>query len=430
MVDAVSSALFSRIAAYQQLARWPRLRAFRSELRTSLAAFVDTLGDRRSLHPDEREHFRRIGGALPELGLPLDAAADGLRLAVEVCGAFVREALSTFGEDPDAIDAALDSVLTIQRALTEATDALAAGHRAEFGRGTHRWARRRAEFVGAVVDARWPDESDAQREAEKVALEAGLPSALALFTHLEGRERSPLVSVAADLLAALPTALVGPVRASPVPHLPMLLPAPRHGVAEPDAAVLDEVVRAHHGVLTTSDEVRSWAAFPPLYRHSVDDLPVVAALSRSPGLASRADVVLWRMLGALPVEDRLRFVRALLGPVLDLRPDSSTVALTTLECFTRGRRPLKTMAAEAGLHPNSFRYRLDRVQAALSVDLSRGADLLRVELALLFHRLVRDELVAWEAGQDRPSGQKDGGKSVRTGRDRGKSDRRPIARTR
>ena len=411
MVDAVSSAVFSRISPYQQLARPGAVEAFRADLRAQVGILVGIVAERRPLRPLELDRFRRIGAERARQGLPLDAVQDALEAGLATCWRFVREAL-LHAPDPRAATAlAADLAVESYTGLKEATLALATGHASQQGRGTYQWVQATAEFVGRVVDGVWNDERDAHRAAEALGVELHGSWLLLLVTDArnpaadaddaaeyaaeddsEDAGAVRMARLASELADAVPQALVGPVRLLPMAHLPVLLPVEAGQEDVTALATAADLVVAADMLLTVSDPVSRWAALPVVYRLEAEAIPCArAAAAAVPGILRADECHLFRLLREVPRGARTEYVRRVLGPLLALSPAKTAEVFATLEAYFRGRQRLDESAADLQLHRNSYRYRLERAQTLLGVNFHHGRDRLRVEAALALRRLDLEE---------------------------------------
>jgi sugar diacid utilization regulator len=82
-----------------------------------------------------------------------------------------------------------------------------------------------------------------------------------------------------------------------------------------------------------------------------------------------------------------RFVKDLIGPLLD-GEDAMTDLLRTLHAFFEAGRSVRDAGARLGIHPNTVRYRLGRVQTLTGLDAADNSDdQLSIQMSLLVLRL-------------------------------------------
>lgn len=399
LVDAVTSAVFAEVNPYTQLGRPATLKAFRADVRGSLASYIRTIADGSGPTEDELERFRQIGAARARQRLTAEDVADALEAGMAACWHYVRAAALECHDQRVATQVIADLAVEAFAILKDVAAALATGHAGERGRGTYNQARAISELVSRLVDGTWSDERDLQRAARGLGVDIASRWTLLLLTRLDARDGSDLDRQAADLGEALPQAFVGATRAVPTPHLVVLVPGEDE---HPAPAVLEAAaaVAAEHDLLIVVPEVAwVWTALPHVYRRQADSIVCARAVARGSGVVRDADCGMYRLLRELPMSMRVDFVRSVLGPVLQLPAGKSTEALATLDAYFRGRGRLDETAADLQLHRNSFRYRLERAQTILGVNFRNGLDRLRVELALALRRLDREEALLLELAE-------------------------------
>jgi hypothetical protein len=119
-------------------------------------------------------------------------------------------------------------------------------------------------------------------------------------------------------------------------------------------------------------------------------LEAALALDRPPAIARADRLAVYRMLGALhKLPDGERLSAALLGPLLDARPDVRRERLQTLRAYL-GNGGVGEAAAALGVHRNTIAYRLRRIESATGWRLADPE--LRLPLAAALE-LVQEEQV-------------------------------------
>lgn len=119
-------------------------------------------------------------------------------------------------------------------------------------------------------------------------------------------------------------------------------------------------------------------------------LEAALALDRAPAIALADRLPIYRMLGALhKLPDGPRLARAVLGPLLDARPDIRRERLDTLRALL-AHGSVGEAAAALGVHRNTVAYRIRAIEAATGWRLSDPE--LRLPIAVAV-RLVQDEQV-------------------------------------
>jgi hypothetical protein len=398
LVDAVCSAVFAEVSPYQQLALPAALMDFRADVRGSLDAYVRTVGGQGPLTDEDREHFHRIGADRARQGLAADVVTDALEVAMRTCWQYVRAAVLGAGDGNRTAAELLAEVADETFGLfREAAAALMAGHGSERGRGTWGHARATAELVARLVDGTWSDERELRRAARALAVDLDRRWALLLLTPADPRTAGDLERLLPRQAELLPEALIGAPRAVPTGHVPILLPGSEETPPAAPLAELAAVAADLELIVLVPDVTWTWSALAQVYRGHVETIACARAAARGGGVVREADCAVYRLLRALPVSERVSYVRSVLGPMLELPPGKAGEMLATLDAYFRGRGRLDETAADLRLHRNSFRYRLDRAQTILGVNFRNGLDRMRVELALALRRLDKEEAALLEA---------------------------------
>jgi hypothetical protein len=170
------------------------------------------------------------------------------------------------------------------------------------------------------------------------------------------------------------------------PHAAVVVPAPvpstwRHtlGVAEREGA-------RHGCVVLPRPPATGLRALRCGYHRAVADAALALA-ARVPGpLVAPGDLVIPRMLALLDSVDQRALLTPLL-PILSLPAVHRAAYLHTLEVLRRTGSSLAHAAAELHLHPNSVRYRIDRIEDMTGLRLGDPADRMALDLAVILVRL-------------------------------------------
>lgn len=394
MVDALSSAVFARVAPFQRLAGPGQVDGFRADLRRTCAAYIGTVADRRALTRAELDDLRRIGENRARQGIDADAVSDGHEVAMATLWSFVRDGLGEADDVRTATATMSELAMEGYRTLKAAVTALTTGHAAERARGTYLRTRATAELVAKLLDGAGEDPRDLDRAAREMGIELSPDWAVILLAHAErdpGAADPDLESVAQALAEALPDSLVGGPRPHPVLHVPILVPG-QAGTATLDMPEpVRRLVVSAGALLLVGEEAHPAAALPTEYRRLADEIVCARAAVHGSAVVPGRDSHVYAALRAIPLATRLEFVRTVLGPVLDLAPAKRREALTTLDAYFRAAGRLDDAAGALGLHRNSFRYRLDRVESLLHASFRRGGDRFRIEVALALRALGEEE---------------------------------------
>lgn len=421
LTDAVCSAIFGHIAPYLALAGPGRIESFHAAVRQGLVAYCATIAEQRPLSEAELAHFRRIGAERARQDFPLDAVVDAVDVALAACWRFIRDALHDIEDGHVAADLAVDLALETFAGAKVVVDALTTGHTVETQRGTYGRVRAVAGFVARLLDGWWADEYEADRLARGLGVDPGRSCLLLLVTFSDAYTAGDLEMAARELGAVVRDALVGATRLEPTPHVPVVVPTPPGPPAPAVLEAVSTVAQARRGLLVlVPDASCPQADLPRLYRQQADEIVCARAARPDAPVVFGVESHAYRVLRTIPLTTRVDFVRAVLGPILDLAPSKAAETLDTLETHFFGRaRPDETGTDPRGSR-HSFRYRLERSQVLLGVNLRHGPDRFRVELALALRRLAQEEVALLDGtdrdGEDEEDEEDEGSRPRRRGR--------------
>jgi PucR C-terminal helix-turn-helix domain/GGDEF-like domain len=378
--DAIARRLARRLSEElvlpEESGRIRHLRAIVAACRGGLHALLRQLHDGRRPHPTELAILGLAGAQQAELGVPLEVLLRGYRLAAKVVWREVVDAATRLGElPPETVVALSEQVLEY---LDEISGAVGQAYLETRERLVRQRDRERDRVLGRLLAGDASDELrrlaaacdlelrppyrvlacavapavDADRllgaawRAWRVLLVAGDRG---IWTALVDGEPRPETLCAAGLQAVTPVAGDGS----------LVL-----GVG-PVAGSLDEVATAARRAHRALDVGRRLRPGEPV--HEDRELGVFAALDADPeALRAHSERVL--------------------GGLVDGGPRSAE-QLRTLEAVLDARS-LGDAAARLGIHRHTVVYRLERLGAALGVDLDDPAVRHRLWLAVQVHRLL------------------------------------------
>ncbi|HYX44996.1 MAG TPA: helix-turn-helix domain-containing protein, partial [Acidimicrobiales bacterium] len=152
-----------------------------------------------------------------------------------------------------------------------------------------------------------------------------------------------------------------------------------------------EEVRARHGVTVLAvPPVAGTVAIYDAYTDARDSLGLARKVLRgNERVASLEDLRIYRVLEGR-VEDRRRYLRSTLGPVLELKESRCRLLLDSLEAWYAAEGSVDEAARTLFVHPNTLRYRLRRVEELTGLSLRAPAHQVRLDLALHLLRLEDD----------------------------------------
>lgn len=120
-------------------------------------------------------------------------------------------------------------------------------------------------------------------------------------------------------------------------------------------------------------------------------LRVMERLLPGNGILFADELGIFRLLmDARAPEDLVEFTRRRLGPILHADQERGRALLETLDAYLANNAQVDQAARSLFLHPNTVRYRLQRICDLARVDLRNLHDLLEFQLALTVWRLMGD----------------------------------------
>ena len=133
------------------------------------------------------------------------------------------------------------------------------------------------------------------------------------------------------------------------------------------------------------------------YRQARQTLQIASQLGTCPPIIKYDDLGIYRfLLDTRSREDLTQFASRTLGPILEYQEHYKLGLLDTVEAYLRHNCNIVQAAKECHLHPNTVRYRLERVADLCSVDFSNIEYLLELSLALKVYRLLGKEVLLLE----------------------------------
>lgn len=262
--------------------------------------------------------------------------------------------------------------------------------------------RRAAAAQGEALEALGSDllrggfnEAALERRAEFLGVDLNTPHVLCLLAATgPGREESQTArGVAAAFRAAAPGATL--LTTAVAEGIVAILELPDElsqraaigGVKELLVDVCRRLSPAGHLAAGISSICRRPGDYARAYTEAQQVLGVVDAFAREgqPPVLSSDDLGVGRFfLAAADREDARRFAVDLLAGLLEGEDGRGADLLLTLRAFFEGSRSVRRSALRLGVHENTIRYRLARIEETTGLDLSGNADdQLAAQLALL-----------------------------------------------
>jgi sugar diacid utilization regulator len=349
--------------------------------------FEDARGDERVLGPLRQA----LAGGSVTVGPLLEAGVRHRHLVAPVDVGGDRSGWLTILERPSRLTAFDEFVL--RRAATHVALELAGRRTVSASQADARAALARQLLRGTAAA------DDARRDAEHLGIDLDAARAVVYVKTVveDERESSRLESerLTEELRVRLRTEVLaakGPEGIALLVNLPGAAP-PRSAVRSLKRAVLETLEATVDGaevVAGISSVCHGAAALPNAYREARD---VAGCVERFGGPSPRRllaadDLGPGRLFiantNAAAIE---RFIDDVLGPLL-VGEETTGELLRTLEAFYETGRSVRLASERLGVHENTIRYRLSRVQSITGLDVASSADdQLSVQVALLGLRL-------------------------------------------
>lgn len=365
----------------------------RNSLRRVVDLFVRVVEERRSLRPEELVAVHVIGAQRARQGLPVDAVIDGMRVALRTVWQAVLDAA---GRHDPAV--ALDLVGRLSIVHMEFThtalDALETGYATEREQRLTGQVRAQATFVDRLLEGHWDDEARIRSRGSALGYDLGKLCGLLMVMPSGGRDTDAVRNGAARIAARVPGAFEGPLRSLPCLHVIVVVPIATMTAWTDALETVAEVARNERLVVVPVEPTPLVSSLAHLYRRAQRYLRLAHSAGSGPGIVTVRDLRLYAVLARIPLNDRVDFVRDLLGPVLDLPEHKANELLDTLDAVYRRRGRIAEAAVDLHLHQNSVRYRLNRIEQLTGLSLDVPAERLHLELAMRLRWVAKAEL-AW-----------------------------------
>lgn len=171
-----------------------------------------------------------------------------------------------------------------------------------------------------------------------------------------------------------------------VRHAAVVVPAPAQPLWSHALTVATAEARARFGLLIPRPPMVGLRALRAAYFAALADAVLALALDLDGPLVSADELVVPRMLAALPDADA-ELLLAPLRPVLDLPSPHRGAYVRTLDALGRHGGTVPRTAEHLHVHPNTVRYRIGRLEEMTGLRLDDPHDRLRLDLAATLVRL-------------------------------------------
>jgi len=184
------------------------------------------------------------------------------------------------------------------------------------------------------------------------------------------------------LAGRLPRAVSIAVPDGPVAHAAVVLPVPAPPIWSHALAIAAAEAPARSGLVLPRLPVVGMRALRASYFTALSDAALAVALDLAGPLVAERELVVPRMLAALPAHDQELLLEPL-RPVLTLPAPQRMSYVRTLDALHRHGGTLLRAAATLHVHPNTVRYRLARVEELTGMHLDDPRDRMRLDLAAM-----------------------------------------------
>ena len=349
--------------------------------------FVATVFERRPPTAAERRTLQRIGGQRFRQGVTID----DLLAALEVGRRAGYRLLLTLVSEV-AVDE--DDRLDVAGALADRLSAFVPVVAAELGDG-YRAAqaepvidgRAQAVLVDRVLDARWSDRRDMLDHGRRVGVDLTLAWAVVFLVPLGGRTWSAGRATRA-LGRVLGAVVVGQPRAVPLPHVPMLV-RPADGESW-DVALerMERIARAQSVAVAHVQPCDRLESGAPLWQQVDAVLGYVRLAWPDAAVVSMRRLAHLAVLAAAPVEERITFVREVLGELVDDPRLVDTLRAT----YEAADSSVDKVASRLHCHKNTVYQRWSKIERITGMDLAVPSERQELLNAFLVWRCLHVEL--------------------------------------
>lgn len=169
-------------------------------------------------------------------------------------------------------------------------------------------------------------------------------------------------------------------------HAAVVVPAPVQRIWTHALEVASAEARARSGLVVHRAPQAGLRALRAAYFAALADAALAVTLDLPGPLVDEAELVIPRMLAALPAPDQ-EVLLAPLRPVLDLPAPHRDAYIRTLDTLHHHGGTVLRAAEILHLHPNTVRYRIARLEEMTGLRLDDPRDRLRLDLATALVRL-------------------------------------------
>lgn len=410
MVDAVLSGMYARVPSYAALSE-DEMRVVGQGVVHTVTTFIGLLGERRRLTPEELEGIAAIGAIRASQGVPLDDMLAAIRVAMRWGWAHILDRASTRPAGA-ALTAAVGRLAAeVFDYMQQAASAMTRGVDLHERNGLRADLQARRDVVEELLSGAFHSDGELVARAAGHGVDLGVPYevlVIGLSDAFDDRVE-PLRDIKDAIVAAVPGALDGSLRASPTVHAVLLLPAAAGAGDEAgegrDRSAHRSAVEAAAGAIavTLVTEPQSGpSALVAAYRRAATALAAARRTGQAPGVFDPRHFAAHVLLWSAQAESARVFTTDVLGPILALPDEARARLLATLEAAVGTTGTASDVAEHLGVHPKTAATRLRELEGLTGHRAEHPDERLVLELALLLHRLHKGPEVDGEGAAEQP----------------------------
>ena len=368
--------------------------------RFMIAVFARVLRNEPGILAEAVELGRTVGRARAREGFPLGATVDAFRVGMNVGWERVSRDTGHI-QTPEDANAVLAIALQLLHFVGEVSRAITEAYVEAAPSATAPKQGANQGLVGDFLSGGFISDNDLGSRAVRFRYDLRSPHAIVLIAERAAQPTlaagdgprpavNPCVKAGEALIRRVPDALPIAVVATPLPHSAALAPVPDATKWPQLLAICEEVGRNHDVAILVVPPIAGVVAIFDSYADARDSLPLARRVMRGQERVTSIDALrVYRVLEGGP-EDRRRFLRSTLGPVLDLTESRRLPLIESLETWFAAAGSIHEAARRLFVHPNTLRYRLRHLEKLTGLSLRNPHHQARLDLALHLMRLEQD----------------------------------------
>ncbi|MDQ3956870.1 MAG: helix-turn-helix domain-containing protein [Actinomycetota bacterium] len=383
VVDRSAGAIWDAVPSYERSGE-PLLDDVRQAVRENVEVLAHVLSAGRDVRREELEGIERVGARRAEAGIPLDDVLHAYRTVSRVCWDVLADQCRAFEGD------ALEPAIELAEAVLAYTDSISTAVAEAYARAQRAIVREqegaRREFLADVLygtDAS-PENILARAHSFGYDLSLSYVALVGCGPESDTRKEATVLSAAASMGSF---ATADPIVLQKAEQTIALLPA--EPFAEPGIAPHKLVAELGGGWrFGVGGPEPGLEGIRRAYLEAREALEIGTALGLGDQVYLFDDLLLYHFLRIEPplVE---RFVRQMLGPLIEYDAKRKGELLKTLEAYFDADASVKMAGEALFAHPHTVTYRLKQIEKLTGWSLRDPEDKLRLQLSLRAHRLAQ-----------------------------------------